>query len=200
MRGTRPKKDAPTEQHLSYHLRSKPTPSLKPPKVMLVSKQLLHLDRVAPIWQSLTSLLLSHNQLKDLRHISQFPGLKQLNLSHNELASPEVISQLKALVHLEQLCIEGNPVCSTLNFKALLVASIPSLKLLDGAAISARTLEQARLRVAKDQELLDTLLSNYSALITNHQLILKLKLKFDLMKSHPKCLQQMARQHREGDP
>lgn len=148
----------------------------------------------------MSSLLLSHNNLRDISNIDQFPALRQLNLSHNQLSSPDVITHLKTLSHLEHLSIEGNPVCATLNFKALLVASLPSLKLLDGAAISGRTLEQARLRVAKDQELLDTLMSNYSALIRNHQLILKLKLKQDLMQTHPKCLQHMARQHREGDP
>lgn len=48
--GTRQKKPAPTEHHLSYHLRSKPSGNMKPPKVMLVSKQLEEIDRVPAIW------------------------------------------------------------------------------------------------------------------------------------------------------
>uniref|UniRef100_A0A8C5QR39 NTF2 domain-containing protein n=1 Tax=Leptobrachium leishanense TaxID=445787 RepID=A0A8C5QR39_9ANUR len=87
----------------------------------------------------LLSLDLSNNdllKLDDLRSIStKAPNLKILNLSHNSLKTDRELDKIKGL-KIEQLWLEGNPLCQTFRDKTLYISAVrerfPKLLQLDG--------------------------------------------------------------------
>jgi hypothetical protein len=88
----------------------------------------------------LERLILSHNYISTLSGLQVFhdrrANLSVLDLRDNRIATLEEITMLAGIARLKDLRISGtnamcNPVCCTLNFRAILAASIPQLKLLD---------------------------------------------------------------------
>ncbi|XP_006876603.1 PREDICTED: nuclear RNA export factor 2-like [Chrysochloris asiatica] len=91
----------------------------------------------------LLSLNLCNNKLYQLDGLSDIiqkaPKLKILNLSNNELKSASELEKMKGL-KLEELWLEGNPMCDTFSDQATYISAIrdsfPKLLCLDGQDIS----------------------------------------------------------------
>lgn len=54
-------------------------------------------------------LLLSRNQLQDLRGIESLSGLRKLDLSYNQLDSLHELSRVAGAAQLSELQTQGNP-------------------------------------------------------------------------------------------
>nr|XP_039319902.1 nuclear RNA export factor 5-like isoform X2 [Saimiri boliviensis boliviensis] len=94
----------------------------------------------------LLSLNLCNNKLYQLDGLSDItekaPNVKILNLSKNELKSVWELGKVKGL-KLEELWLEGNPLCSTFSDESAYVSAIqdcfPKLLRLDGQVLSSAT-------------------------------------------------------------
>jgi len=88
---------------------------------------------------TLTVLKLSKNKIRSALNVQQFPNLRQLDLSQNLLSSySQVVPPLRNLPSLENLRVDGNPLCLKYpHFLDVLVARLsPSLKVLNGIKVS----------------------------------------------------------------
>jgi hypothetical protein len=79
-----------------------------------------------------------------------------------------LVENLKLLPNLDNLNINGNPVCKNPNFKTILLVNLPNIKILDGKPISSKFREDCQVKVKKQEGLLEILLSNYCELIKLH--------------------------------
>ncbi|KAM6312128.1 nuclear RNA export factor 1-like [Podargus strigoides] len=83
----------------------------------------------------LQCLSLSNNKLRRLDHLSALAqkaaGLKILDLSHNKLESLQQLSNMKGL-ELEELRLNGNPICDQSSYISSIRERFPKLLRLDG--------------------------------------------------------------------
>ncbi|KIY50756.1 RNI-like protein [Fistulina hepatica ATCC 64428] len=134
--------------------------SLPPPNVHVNDGlQSLYLDsnqladwedlcRCLRVYPSLERLNLSSNAVKVIHHATHskaaFTSLKHLFLSHNKLASwPSIDALAACCANLESLTLTGNTLSSRddeegRHSRQLTIAKIPTLRLLDGSAITTK--------------------------------------------------------------
>ena len=98
-----------------------------------VGKHITSLGGVSPSVSSrATHLFVSNNSLESLRGLERFSGVTCLSLTHNLIHRSNDLHPLASLARLETLSLEGNPVCSTPNYRAHVIAlASPCLKTLD---------------------------------------------------------------------
>ena len=137
-------------------------------RVLAVEKGITTLDEVRTGFRAARKLFLSHNDLMSLDGIEQFPELRVLSVQSNRIASLSEVRVLTAACpHLEVASFEGNPLEGTPNYRKHLLGILPALKMLDGAPVTEREREEARVTVSQEAHLMDMALENLGMM---HQL------------------------------
>eukprot|EP00760_Papus_ankaliazontas_P019167 PhM_4_TR17919/c1_g1_i1/m.10921 len=91
------------------------------------------LPRTSP----LTTLKLGHNRLSNLSGIEAVGNtLQMLELDSNYLCVVEDLRPLSRMKSLQQLSVKDNPLVDSGNHRSMIVSLVPSLLVLDGAAVS----------------------------------------------------------------
>jgi hypothetical protein len=84
------------------------------------------------------TLYLSHNALRSLAGLAQFPALQQLALSHNHIAELAQLRHLRPVSkRLHTLSLDGNPVATLPLYREHCLSTCPALTLLDGQPVDA---------------------------------------------------------------
>ena len=82
------------------------------------------------------TLYLSHNALRSLAGLAQFPALQQLALSHNHVAELAQLRHLRPVSsRLHTLSLDGNPVATVPLYREHCLSACPALTLLDGQPV-----------------------------------------------------------------
>lgn len=80
---------------------------------------------------SLTELNLRRNELASIAGIEVLSHLQRFFASHNQVAAFEGLEPLRALEHLSELALDGNPVCDLQDYQRQVTSLCPGLRLLD---------------------------------------------------------------------
>merc|ERR1712131_333219 len=89
---------------------------------------------------SLAELNLRRNNIEKVMNLHFLEDLKRLYLSFNSIVKWEDIWCISECPELSELSLDGNPMCSTINYRQTMIASGSKLKILDGR----RTSEEER--------------------------------------------------------
>ena len=109
-------------------------------RLSAVSCQVAAIDaaRLPPAALSAAVVHLSGNRLATLRGAEAFASLRVLSAAHNLVADVEGVAPLAACARLEALSLEGNPLArgAAPNYRAHVIALLPTLRELDGRAVT----------------------------------------------------------------
>ena len=140
----------------------RPSTAFDPQKrrISAVDKRLSVIDDVPTTFHRCERLYVSHNRLRSLASLAQFPELRLLSAADNPV---DDVTQLDALAgacpHLEALSLELTPLAKLPHYRAHVLARLPNLRSLDGVAVSE---SEARARpglVRRDVGSLEMLMS-----------------------------------------
>ena len=146
---------------LSRLLRDHPT-AFDPQKrrISAVDKRLSVIDDVPTTYHRCERLYVSHNRLRSLASLAQFPELRLLSAADNPV---DDVTQLDALAsacpHLEALSLELTPLAKLPHYRAHVLARLPNLRSLDGVAVSESEARRAPGLVRRDVGSLEMLMS-----------------------------------------
>ena len=146
---------------LSAVLRDHPT-CFDPNKlrISVVDKRLSLIDDVPPAYKSTQRLYMSHNNVKHLAGLAQFPTLRLLSAGDNPVDDiPQLDALARGCPHLEALSLELAPVAKLPFYRAHVLARLPRLKSLDGVVVTAHEAAQAPRLVRKDVGHLEMLMN-----------------------------------------
>ena len=135
---------------LSSHI-TRDTPSLC---VRMTSQNIKVLDKLPSRFSTCLELFISHNNIASLETIEQFHFLKRLMIEHNRITYLQDLLPLGKLPDLEELKLEGNPVCRWPLWDIFTIDLCKALRLLNGRAVR-RYKDVSILGV--EQQLLDAL-------------------------------------------
>ena len=113
----------------------------------LATNRIGQLGALGPVSARLRRLGLAYNQLYDGEtNLDQpFDSLVSLDLSNNRFADlPNTLTKLQRLPQLKQLYLDGNPFCLRPQYRAIVLAALPSLSMLDGQEVATAQLEAAQ--------------------------------------------------------
>ena len=150
---------------LSRLLRDHPT-AFDPQKrrISAVDKRLSVIDDVPTTYHRCERLYVSHNRLRSLASLAQFPELRLLSAADNPV---DDVTQLDALAsacpHLEALSLELTPLAKLPHYRAHVLARLPNLRSLDGVAVSESEARRAPGLVRRDVGSLEMLMSAAAA-------------------------------------
>lgn len=86
----------------------------------------------------LKTLIVNRNKVSKVENISSFfPKLESLSLISNKIADFEQIAQLTHFKSLQRLFLINNPIAERKNYRELIAAKFPKLKVLDFQKITA---------------------------------------------------------------
>ena len=146
---------------LSAVLRDHPT-CFDPNKlrISVVDKRLSLIDDVPPAYRPTQRLYMSHNNVKHLAGLAQFPTLRLLSAGDNPVDDiPQLDALARGCPHLEALSLELAPVAKLPFYRAHVLARLPRLKSLDGVVVTAHEAAQAPRLVRKDVGHLEMLMN-----------------------------------------
>lgn len=96
-------------------------------------------------------LFISTNLISSLKGIEQFTNLKVLSISYNDIRYISEIKYLKVL-SLETINMEGNPITQLPFYQHHVFNTVPTLKFIDGKAVSEKLRSNAQNTVDYDYE------------------------------------------------
>ncbi len=85
--------------------------------------------------QEVEVLSLSVNNIRGLADFAFCPSLRELYLRRNSISDPAEVLHLQGLTALRTLWLSDNPVASTPNYRAFVIANLPQLTKLDDKPI-----------------------------------------------------------------
>eukprot|EP00891_Asterochloris_glomerata_P002602 jgi/Astpho2/2602/Aster-x0109 len=132
-------------------------------KIGVVEKFITEVDLLPQRYHHVRVLYLSKNSLRTLHGLQQFACLRVLSAGDNLLDSFEELVWLKpprGACQLEALSLEGNPLSRLPNYRAHVVAAVPSLRQLDGKAVTSEERHQAAMALRHEETVMALMLSN----------------------------------------
>ena len=151
---------------LSSHV-TRDTSSLSP---RFTAKNVHKLDMLPARFTTCSELFLSHNDISTIELIEQFRLLKRLMIEHNKIVYMQDLKPLGKLMNLEELRLEGNPICRWPLWDIFVINLCRNLKLLNGKRIkrhkdvSILTVEQRILNALYFLELANRIASGVNSL------------------------------------
>lgn len=84
----------------------------------------------------LSSLYLNHNRISSIESLQNLKGLKIVALYHNKVYDKvSVVHVLSSLPKLKELCLDGNPCATKVEFNFELIVTLKKLKMLNDDAV-----------------------------------------------------------------
>eukprot|EP00761_Pharyngomonas_kirbyi_P009265 gb/GECH01009281.1/.p1 GENE.gb/GECH01009281.1/~~gb/GECH01009281.1/.p1 ORF type:complete len:173 (+),score=46.83 gb/GECH01009281.1/:1-519(+) len=109
-------------------------------KLLLNNKDITKIDEPLPeniqekLCSSCTSLLLSYNNISELKGLRQFQVLKNLSLAYNKVSEWDQIKNIPQ--DIETLSLEGNPITQHPDYRHSVIAKFPHMKMLDSISVT----------------------------------------------------------------
>eukprot|EP00286_Rhodomonas_abbreviata_P014631 CAMPEP_0181331320 /NCGR_PEP_ID=MMETSP1101-20121128/24432_1 /TAXON_ID=46948 /ORGANISM="Rhodomonas abbreviata, Strain Caron Lab Isolate" /LENGTH=276 /DNA_ID=CAMNT_0023440759 /DNA_START=174 /DNA_END=1001 /DNA_ORIENTATION=+ len=106
--------------------------------------QIKRLDGLEDVAGTLEQLWLSYNFIEKLLGIEKMKAVKTLYLSNNMISSWNEVSRLAELPCLEELLLQGNPICDVPHYRLQVAGICPSLHKLDSAPVIEEEKQKGR--------------------------------------------------------
>lgn len=106
------------------------------------------------------TLYLSSNRLQGLDGIEQFLNVQRVSAASNCIADLSSIYRLACCQALQELRCDDNPIARLPYYRACIIALLPSLKILDGIAITDLEAQEAARCSRQMHASLDIMLAN----------------------------------------
>ncbi|KAM5273608.1 leucine-rich repeat-containing protein 9 [Ctenodactylus gundi] len=100
---------------------------------------------------SLLSLHLEENRLRDLSKLQPLIKLEKLFLGYNKIQDISELEKLDAISSLRELTIYGNPICRKMIHRHMLIFRLPNLQILDGAPVNSDDRAKAEFHISELQ-------------------------------------------------
>ena len=129
----------------------------------LVGQGVTRLDVVEEHYRRVRKLFLSKNNLKELKHISQFANAETISLADNLISNLEEVMHLDSCTKLRNLNLSGNPLTTTPFYRYHCIRMLPQITSLDSYKITAQERELMSSAIDREASILSLMLSNYCA-------------------------------------